>query len=89
MWDITVIVGLGRYKWYQSQTLGNVPARRLFPEGGKHGTVLPIRTLGPEEGWVWWGSHIDGRKEQVPASSPEGVDCDIPCWLGRRTKHRL
>ena len=26
-------VGLGRYKWYQSQILGNVQVRRLFPEG--------------------------------------------------------
>ena len=25
--------GLGRYRWYQSQTQGNVPERRLFSEG--------------------------------------------------------
>ena len=28
------MVGLGCYKWYQSQTSGNVSARRLSPEGG-------------------------------------------------------
>ena len=27
-------VGLGCYKWYQSQTQGGVPARTLSPEGG-------------------------------------------------------
>ena len=28
-----LIAGLGRYKWYQSQTPDYVLARRLFPEG--------------------------------------------------------
>ncbi|KAG7022234.1 Auxin efflux carrier component 8, partial [Cucurbita argyrosperma subsp. argyrosperma] len=31
-----LVVGLGRYKWYQSPTLGDVPVRRLFPEGSRH-----------------------------------------------------
>ena len=26
-----------------------------------------VRTLGPEGGWIWWGSHIDWRKERVSA----------------------
>ena len=26
--------GFGRYKWYQSQTPGDLPTRRLSPEGG-------------------------------------------------------
>ena len=34
-----LMVGLGRYKWYQSQTPGNVPMRRLSPEGGGHEAV--------------------------------------------------
>ena len=29
-----LVVGLGYFKWYQSQTPGDVPARRLIPEGG-------------------------------------------------------
>ena len=30
---------LGRYKWYQSQTLDDVSAFSLFPEGGRHEAV--------------------------------------------------
>ena len=28
----------------------------------------------PERGWIWWGSHIDWRKERVPARTlgPKG-----------------
>ena len=29
-------VGLSRYKWYQRQTLDDVPTRKPFPEGGRH-----------------------------------------------------
>ena len=29
-----LVVDLGRYKWYQSQTPDNVSAMRLFPKGG-------------------------------------------------------
>ena len=32
-------VGLGCYKWYQSQTLGGVPAKRLSLEGDRHEVV--------------------------------------------------
>ena len=32
-------VGLGGYKWYQSQTPDDVSARRLSPEGGGHEVV--------------------------------------------------
>ena len=31
--------GLGYYKWYQSQTMGDVPARRLSPEESGHKAV--------------------------------------------------
>ena len=45
-------VGLGRYKWYQSQTPGDVPAKRLSPGGGwTRGGVL-ARTLAPKGGEV-------------------------------------
>ena len=29
-------VGVGRYNWYQSQTLGDMPVWRLFSKGGRH-----------------------------------------------------
>ena len=53
---------------------------------------MPVRTLGPERGWILVGSPIDWRKERVPARTvgPEGgVDCEISHWLERRTKHPL
>ena len=45
----------------RAKTLGDVPARRLSPEGGW--TPVPARRLSPEEGWT-----------PVPARrlSPEG-----------------
>ena len=67
-------VGLGRYKWYQSQTPGDVPARRLFPEGGRHDVGCASKDAGPRR-WVdLVGSHIDWRKERVPTRilGPEG-----------------
>ena len=68
-------VDLGCYKSYQSQRSGHVPARRLSPEGGwTQGGVL-LRMLGSEGGWIG-GSHIDWRRERVPAktldSNPKG-----------------
>ena len=36
-----VAVGFGCYKWYQSQTLGDVPARRMFPKGDRHERCSP------------------------------------------------
>ena len=32
-------VGLTRYKWYQSQTTEDVPARKPFSDGGRHEAV--------------------------------------------------
>ena len=43
-------VGLGCYKWYQSQTRGDVPARRLSPEEGWTRSSVPTRMVGPEGG---------------------------------------
>ena len=58
-----LVVGLDDYKWYQSQTLGNVQARKLSPEGGWTPGSVPTRTLGPEKVWTV-RSHIDWRGEQ-------------------------
>ena len=45
-------MSLGCYKWYQSQTLGDVPMRKLSPEGGRGGyeAVCQRPMLGPEGG---------------------------------------
>ena len=42
--------GLVRYKWYQSQTPGDVPTRRVSLEGGLTRCGVPARMLGPEGG---------------------------------------
>ena len=57
-------VGLDGYKWYQSQTTGNVPVRRLSSEGEwTRGGVL-ARMLGLE------GGGLGG-----PTSIGEGNEC--------------
>ena len=45
-----LVMGLSRYKWYESQAPSNVLARRLFPEGGQTQGGVPVRTPGPERG---------------------------------------
>ena len=57
-------MGLGYYKWYQSQTPGDVPARRLNLEGGWTRDGVLARTLGPE------GGGLGG-----PTSIGEGNEC--------------
>ena len=54
-------VGLGSYKWYQSRTPGNVPARRLRPRGGDT-RQCASKDARPRRGWIG-GSHIDWRRE--------------------------
>ena len=49
-------VGLGGYKWYQSQTSGDVPVRRLSPEGGWTRGGVPARILDLKEGWIGEGN---------------------------------
>ena len=48
------------------------------------------RTFGPEGGLIG-SSHIDWRRERVLAKmlDPKEVDCEIPYWLEKRTKHFL
>ena len=48
------MVGLNRYKWYQSQTPGDMPVKGVDTRG------VPARTLGPEGGGL--GSHINWKK---------------------------
>ena len=86
------MVDLGRYKWYQSQTPDDVPAFSLFPEGGKTRGGVPVRTLGPKGDVDLVG--VPHRLEKGTSASEDagprrGVDCDIPHWLGRKTKHPL
>ena len=49
------------------------------------------KDAGSRRGWIWWRSHTDWRKERVPARTLalKVVNCDVPHWLGRRTKHHL
>ena len=89
-------VGLGRYKWYQSKTQGDVSTRRPSPERGWTRDGVPTRTLGPKEGWIG-GSHIDWKRERVSTRTmgPErewimkSHISEIPHQLRRRTKHSL
>ena len=43
--------GLGAYKWYQSQTLGDVSARRLCLEGGGHKAMCQ-QGRWASKGWI-------------------------------------
>ena len=65
-----------------------VLARTLGPEGGRHREMCQgdyslkgvdtrrcaSKDAGPKRGWIWQGSHIDWRKERVPARTldPKG-----------------
>ena len=60
-------VGLGCYKWYQSQTPGDVPTRMLMPGGGWTRGSVPARMLSLE-GKGGLGRPISiGEREQMPA----------------------
>ena len=63
-------VGLDCYKWYQNQTPGDVPARRLSPKGGWTRGGVPARMLAPKGGGLWG-----------PASIGEGNECQRGCWI--------
>ena len=76
-------VGLDGYKWYQSQTLGDVLARRLsLNEGWRRGDV-PAWTLGPKVGGLG-GSTLIGEENKCQRGrwAPKEVDCEIPHRLG-------
>ena len=49
-----------------------MPAKTLGLEGGGLGSLTLIR---------------EGNKRQRGRWASKGVDCEIPHWLGRRTKH--
>ena len=83
-------VGLGRYKWYQSQTPNDVPRRRLSPKGGWTRGGVPTRMLDPRRGVDWGVPHrLEKGMSALRTLGPEGVDWEIPHRLGRRTKHSL
>ena len=58
-----LVVDLGYYKWYHSQTLDDVLARRLSPEGGGHEGVCQ-QGCWARRGWIR-GSNIDWRRERM------------------------
>ena len=62
---------LGRYKWYQSQTLDDVPVRTLGLKGGEFGDgptsikgMSASEDAGPRRGWIVM-SHIGWGGEQI------------------------
>ena len=63
-------VSLGHYKWYQSQTLGDVPMRRLSPKRGGNEAVCQ-QGRWPRRGWIG-GSHINWRKGMSASEDVRG-----------------
>ena len=51
-----IVVGLNRYKWYQSYTPGDVLSRRLSPKGGGH-EVCANKNVGSRRGMNWGVPH--------------------------------
>ena len=67
-------VGLGRYKWYKSQILGDVPVRRMSPEEGWTQGGVPARTLAPKGGRLGESTSIGEENEcQQGRWSPKEV----------------
>ena len=66
-------VGLGSYKWYQSQTLNDVPVRRLSPKGCEHEAMCQ-QGRWPPKGWI----------EGVPHQLKKGTSAskDAKSWRG-------
>ena len=58
-----LVVGLGHYKWYQSQTRGDVSTRRLSPEGCGHEAVCWQGRWGPK-GVNWGGPTSIGERNE-------------------------
>ena len=56
-------VDLSHYKWYQRQTLGEVPARRLFPEGVDTRRCA-IKDAGPRRGGFGGGPISIGERNE-------------------------
>ena len=62
--------GLYCYKWYQSQTSANVPAKRLNLEGGGHEAVCPKDT-GPKGGGLRGPTSIGEGTSARDGAGPE------------------
>ena len=87
-------IDLGRYKWYQSQTPCDVPARRLNSKRGWTWGDVPATMLDPEGCELRGPTSIgEGNEYQrghwAPGREGRGVDCKISHRLGKRTKHSL
>ena len=94
-------VDLSRYRWYQSQTpddvsafslfFERVSAFSLFFEGGWIKDGVPVRMLSPKGGGFSCGPTLIGERNKCQREhwAPKGVDCDVPHWLGKKTKHHL
>ena len=88
-----LVVGLGCYKWYQSTTPNDFErcdSKEAEPWRGWTWGSVPARTLAPKGEWIE-ESHIDWRKEQVPArllASKEGRLSD-PTSIGGREQSVL
>ena len=75
-------MGLDCYKWYQSQTLSNVPARRLNLEGGWTRAGVPARML-KLEGMDWGIPHRLEKGASVSEDTgPKGMDWGGPTLIG-------
>ena len=81
-------MGLGCYKWYQSQTPGDVSTRRLNLKGECTPGDVPMRMLGSKGGELGGPTSIgEGNEGQRGRWVLKGVDCEIPYQLERGTKH--
>ena len=80
-------VGLGRYKWYHSQTLTDVPVRRLSSEGGGQEAVCQQGRWAPKEGGLDGPTLIGkGNKCQRGCWAPKGGGFRDPTSIGEENK---
>ena len=54
--------------------IGIYASEEVVPRSGVDKRWCVSKDTGPRRGWIWWRSHIDWRKERVPARTlgPEG-----------------
>ena len=65
-------------------------SKETEPRRGGHEVVCQQGCWAPNGGGLEGSTSIDeGNECQRGCWAPKGVDCKIPHWLGRRTKHPL
>ena len=82
-----LVVSLGYYKWYQSQTPNDMLARRLNSKGGGHEAVCQQGCWAPKG--VYWGvPHWleKGTSANKDVGPLRVVDCEIPTSVGEGNK---